>query len=314
MAAGGEVASAVHVVDGAYCAPLELTYPYSRTAGAVLTRFFQGLAAGRIEGNRTADGRVHVPPVEFDPKSGERCEEWAGVGTRGTIVSWTWQPQPSDSNPLDMPFAWALIRLDGADTPLLHAVAANGPDEISTGARVDVVWADEPRGAISDIAHFVLAAAATGPWRFPRAARRTTSRVTITAVRAADLGDLRLLRRSGFTSFLDAIAEGRLVGRRCPSCELVYFPPRQGVCPREGVMLGEDVEVGPLGTVTTFCVVNVPFLGQQIEIPYVAASIQLDGADIAFQHLIQECDASDGAYRDARRTGLEGPRPSGSTA
>ena len=78
MAAGGEVASAVHVVDGAYCAPLELTYPYSRTAGAVLTRFFQGLAAGRIEGNRTADGRVHVPPVEFDPKSGERCERVGG--------------------------------------------------------------------------------------------------------------------------------------------------------------------------------------------------------------------------------------------
>jgi uncharacterized OB-fold protein len=290
MAAGGEVASTVHVVDGAYCAPLELTYPYSRTAGAVLTRFFQGLAAGRIEGNRTADGRVHVPPVEFDPKSGERCDEWAGVGTRGTIVSWTWQPQPSDANPLATPFAWALIRLDGADTPLLHAVAANGPDEVSTGARVDVVWADEPRGAISDIAHFVLASD-DGPVEIPEAAADVE--ITITAVREPISVIYDYSAGPGFTSFLDAIAEGRLVGRRCPSCELVYFPPRQGVCPREGVMLGEEVEVGPLGTVTTFCVVNVPFLGQQIEIPYVAASIQLDGADIAFQHLIQECDASD---------------------
>ena len=205
-------------------------------------------------------------------------------------MSWTWQPQPSDSNPLDTPFAWALIRLDGADTPLLHAVAANGPDEISTGARVDVVWAGEPRGAISDIAHFVLAAD-DGPVEIPEAAADVE--VTITAVREAISVIYDYSAGPGFTSFLDAIAEGRLVGRRCPSCELVDFPPRQGVCPREGVMLGEDVEVGPLGTVTTFCIVNVPFLGQQIEIPYVAASIQLDGADIAFQHLIQECDASE---------------------
>ncbi|MFZ1489684.1 MAG: Zn-ribbon domain-containing OB-fold protein [Ilumatobacteraceae bacterium] len=95
------------------------------------------------------------------------------------------------------------------------------------------------------------------------------------------------------TGHLQGLLEGRLVGKRCPKCELVYCPPRNGVCPRCAVPLGEPIEVGPRGTITTFCIVNVPFLGQKVKIPYVAAQILLDGADISVQHLIQECEASD---------------------
>lgn len=97
----------------------------------------------------------------------------------------------------------------------------------------------------------------------------------------------------GSSNFLNGLTQGKLIGRRCPSCKLVYFPPRNGVCSRCGVLLGEDVEVGPNGTITTFCVVNVPFLGQTIKIPYVAATILLDGADLGMSHLIQECEAAD---------------------
>jgi uncharacterized OB-fold protein len=57
------------------------------------------------------------------------------------------------------------------------------------------------------------------------------------------------------------------------------------------VATDEEVEVSGQGTVTTFCVVNVPFYGQRIEIPYVSATILLDGADIGLMHLIQEVDA-----------------------
>lgn len=95
------------------------------------------------------------------------------------------------------------------------------------------------------------------------------------------------------TSHLSGLMEGRLIGKRCPSCSLVYFPPRNGVCPKCAAILGDDVEVGPKGTITTFCIVNVPFLGQKVKIPYVAAQIMLDGADISMQHLVQECEAHD---------------------
>ena len=95
------------------------------------------------------------------------------------------------------------------------------------------------------------------------------------------------------TSHLNGLLNGTLIGKRCPGCSLVYFPPRNGVCPKCARILGDDVVVGPRGTITTFFIVNVPFLGQKIKLPYVAAQILLDGADISMQHLIQECEASD---------------------
>ena len=62
--------------------------------------------------------------------------------------------EPRTGNPLSTPFAWALIRLDGADTAMLHAVDAGSVDAMSTGMRVRVRWADEREGAITDIACF----------------------------------------------------------------------------------------------------------------------------------------------------------------
>lgn len=86
--------------------------------------------------------------------------------------------------------------------------------------------------------------------------------------------------------YLRSIAQRRIVGQRCPSCEKVYVPPR-GSCPTCAVPTAEEVELAHTGTVTMFCVVNLPFY-KDIEPPYVAASILLDGADIALFHLIQE--------------------------
>ncbi len=85
--------------------------------------------------------------------------------------------------------------------------------------------------------------------------------------------------------FLAGLVEGRILGRRCPSCRKVYVPPR-GACPTCAVPPDEEVVVADAGTVTTFCIVNVPFEGQTIKLPYVYASILLDGSDIPMLHLI----------------------------
>ncbi|HUY64267.1 MAG TPA: Zn-ribbon domain-containing OB-fold protein [Acidimicrobiales bacterium] len=90
--------------------------------------------------------------------------------------------------------------------------------------------------------------------------------------------------------FLKGMSEGRFLGQRCPRCAKVYVPPR-GSCPTDGVPTTDEVELGNIGTVTTYCVVNVPFQGQSIEIPYICAQILLDGANIAFMGLIQELPA-----------------------
>ncbi|HEY8526162.1 MAG TPA: Zn-ribbon domain-containing OB-fold protein [Acidimicrobiales bacterium] len=87
--------------------------------------------------------------------------------------------------------------------------------------------------------------------------------------------------------FLRGIATKRILGERCPECGKVYVPPR-GSCPTDGVPTSEQVELPHTGTVTTFCVVNVQFYGQAIEVPYVCATVLLDGADIGLFGLVQE--------------------------
>ena len=139
-----------------FIAPLELAYPYKRTVGTLLSRFFVSLQERRLEGTRGSDGRVYFPPAEFDPLTGEQLTEWVSLPETGVVTTWAWQSVPAEGQPLDRPFAWAMIAIDGSDVPLLHAVDAGSPERIATGSRVRVRWADEPQGGIRDIACFDL--------------------------------------------------------------------------------------------------------------------------------------------------------------
>ncbi len=140
--------------DGSLTAPLRLFYPYDRTVGPTVARFLTGLVEHRIEGTRGVDGRVHVPPAEFDPLTGAPLTEWVAVGASGEVTAWGWQDEPFDDNTLQQPFAWALIKLDGADTPMLHAVRVASPADMRTGMRVRTVWASEPTPSITAITCF----------------------------------------------------------------------------------------------------------------------------------------------------------------
>jgi len=136
--------------------PHRLEYTYRRSLGDVLGRFFTSLRDGRIEGVKTADGRVLVPPSEYDPATGAATTgDWVEVGPGGTVESWTWIAQPRAKHPLDHPFAFALVKLDGADTALLHAVDTGDESAMKTGMRVKAKFADETVGRIQDIACFV---------------------------------------------------------------------------------------------------------------------------------------------------------------
>ncbi len=109
------------------------------------------------------------------------------------------------------------------------------------------------------------------------------------------------------TRFLQGLAEQTIRGQRCPRCSKVYVPPR-GSCTLCGVPTEEEVEVADAGTVTTFCVVNLPFYGQALEIPYVCGSVLLDGADTAFQWLLQEVRPED-VHMGMRVTAVWADRP-----
>lgn len=135
-------------------APLVIEYPFSRTTGPVIGAFMTALREGFVVGIRAADGRVLVPPFEYDPDTGESLTEIVEVGSAGEVLTWSWEPEPYEGHPLEHPFAWALVRLDGADTGLLHAVDAGSPERMATGMRVRIRWADERVGSITDIACF----------------------------------------------------------------------------------------------------------------------------------------------------------------
>ncbi len=135
-------------------APLVVEYPFSRTTGPVIGAFFTALREGFIVGVRGADGRVLVPPFEYDPITSEDLTEIVEVGDEGEVLTWSWIAEPMADQPLDRPFAWALVRLDGADTGMLHAVDAGDISAMSTGMRVRARWSAERVGHISDIECF----------------------------------------------------------------------------------------------------------------------------------------------------------------
>jgi uncharacterized OB-fold protein len=136
--------------------PFELGFTYTRSTGPVVGRFLTGLKNRRIVGNRASDGRVVVPPMEYDPVTANPLDEFVDVGQEGVIVSWCWVAEPREAHPLDEPFAWAMVRLDGADIPMVHCVRAPDQAALATGARVRAHWAEETIGFITDIRYFEL--------------------------------------------------------------------------------------------------------------------------------------------------------------
>ena len=261
-------------------AQMHVEFPYTRSLGHVLSTFMTGLANGQVIGGVMSDGRVAVPPPEFDPITHAATTEFREVSSAGEVVTWSWVGEPLPGQPVQEPFAWALVRLDGADTPLLHAVAADGPEAMSTGMRVEIAWAPERVGSITDIAHFVPEGSPTGA-----SARTETSAGDITGTTTPVILDYDYVASPEESAFGRGLKEGRILAQSCPICHKVYVPPR-GACPTCSVPTSEPHELPDTGIVTTFCIVNVPFLGQRITPPYVSAYVLLDGADIAFLHLI----------------------------
>jgi uncharacterized OB-fold protein len=271
-------------------APVTVAFDYTRSTGPVLGRFFTGLRDGVIVGARTSSGQVLVPPPEFDPQTHEETGDFVEVSTVGTVTAWSWCPQPVAGQPLDRPFAWVQVRLDGADGTLLHALDVPSPDDVETGMRVQVRWAQERVGAITDIACMEPLVEQRAPASVVETPESGDPPVTgiITPVEL----DYLYAASPEESAFYRGLEEGRLIGQRCPVCHKVYVPPRSA-CPVDGVATTDEVELSDRGTVTTFCIVNVPFLGQKITPPYVSAYVLLDGADIAFLHLILDIPAEE---------------------
>ena len=245
-----------------------LEFPYKRSLGPIVGEFLTGLKAGRIMGIRDQQGRVLVPPLEYDPSTAAKLDEFVEVASEGTVTSWNWVRDPIRPHRLQRPFAFAMIRLDGADTDLLHMVDAGRPERMATGMRVRARWRPDRSGHINDIEAFEPV----------REDEDDDGQVKLTR----QLVDLNFWRRMSPTMvrFAERLFEGRISGHRCPSCELVFVPPK-GFCPICAIPTGDDEEVllEDRGTVVSFTVVTpIQYYGQEKTDTYALASVLLDGA------------------------------------
>ncbi|MER7163632.1 Zn-ribbon domain-containing OB-fold protein, partial [Streptomyces lydicus] len=203
-------------------APLVVEFPFTRSLGPVQSAFLTGLRERTVLGVTCQDGRVLVPPVEYDPVTAEELSHLVEVAPTGTVTTWAWNPGPRRGQPLRTPFAWVLVRLDGADSALLHALDAPGPDAVRTGMRVRIRWAAERTGAITDIACFEPsddAPPATAP--VPHDGEFADP---VTGITAPARLDYTYAPGRAQSRYLRALADRRTVGERCPACRKVYVP------------------------------------------------------------------------------------------
>ena len=139
--------------------PAEVTmeFPYKHSTGETIGRFLAGLKEQqRIWGQRVAGQGVVVPPLGYSEVDASEGGPWVEVKNTGTVTAVAGVARPLDHlHPSDTPFAFVLVKLDGADTALAHVVV-DGHEQVKVGSRVEAVWAEERTGTIRDIARFRL--------------------------------------------------------------------------------------------------------------------------------------------------------------
>jgi uncharacterized OB-fold protein len=250
-----------------------LEYPYTRTLGPVVGPFLTALRDGRILGIRCGS-RVLCPPIEFDPETGETLSpDFVEVGPSGSVENWSWIAEPTRKHPFQEPFAFALVKLDGADTAMIHAVKAASFEAMSTGMRVRAQFREERAGAITDV-YFVPEEDARD-----RDIPPGDGEVEISTHLISLTYDSVLYPHNA--RYAQGLLDGKFIGQRSPVTGKISVPSK-GYDPIARRMLSEadDVELPPTGTVVSYTVLTpVRYHGQKETEPYIAATIFLDGAD-----------------------------------
>ena len=132
--------------------------PFRHYAGEVTSRYLKEFRDNkRIMGRRCPKcKRVLVPARKNCGTCFEDIDEWVEVKPEGVIEAFTIVHYSHPVQPVKPPFAYALIRLDGADVGFLHLIKKD-LDKIKNGLRVKAKFSGERTGKILDIDSFELA-------------------------------------------------------------------------------------------------------------------------------------------------------------
>ncbi|MGH7893222.1 MAG: OB-fold domain-containing protein [Candidatus Binatia bacterium] len=140
-------------------AEVTMEFPYKHSTGETIGRFLAGLKEQKkIWGQRVKGQGVVVPPLGYSEVDASAGGAWVEVQPTGIVTAVAGVTKPLEHlHPASQPFAFILVKLDGADTALAHVVT-DGHERVKVGSRVEAVWAadDARTGTIRDIARFRL--------------------------------------------------------------------------------------------------------------------------------------------------------------
>jgi uncharacterized OB-fold protein len=131
----------------------DITIPYKWTTGPTIGRFLAELRDNqRIVGARcVACDKVFVPPTDVCGQCYKPPEEWVVLTGEGVLIALSVVHRQLPWSPLPPPYTLGLVRLDGADTNLIHLVDGG----LKAGDRVRARFKKERSGTILDIEMFV---------------------------------------------------------------------------------------------------------------------------------------------------------------
>jgi uncharacterized OB-fold protein len=130
--------------------------PYSWQAGETASYFLIRLRDDqKIVGRKCPKcQKVLVPPRKNCPFCFVHTKEWVELSGQGEVETFTIVHRGTHIQPLKPPFVYAVIRLDGADTGMVHLLGEVEPGDVKEGMRVKAVFAEERKGSPLDIAYF----------------------------------------------------------------------------------------------------------------------------------------------------------------
>ncbi|MCK4362393.1 MAG: Zn-ribbon domain-containing OB-fold protein [Dehalococcoidia bacterium] len=132
--------------------------PNTYSAGLVGSRFLIELRDNKkITGIKCPTcNRVYVPPRSTCKYCFGKLSEWVEVSNKGTLLTYAVAYQPSPVQPVEVPIAYGIVQLDGADTGLAHMLGEVDPEQLKVGMKVKAVFKvkKERVASILDIKYF----------------------------------------------------------------------------------------------------------------------------------------------------------------
>ena len=133
-----------------------INVPYSWWAGDTASRFFTAIRDDKkILGSKCGKcGTVYLPPRKSCISCFVDTDEWVELSSEGEVIAVTVARRQLAALKSKVPVVFALIKLGGADTAILHIIKTDNPDSVEIGMKVRARFAEERTGGIMDIECF----------------------------------------------------------------------------------------------------------------------------------------------------------------